>query len=188
MILNKVAGIGDDYLSTRHGPCPVCDGGPSTDRFRCFDDWRETGGMVCNRCGKKADGFEVIRWTNGCGFPESVKQVGEFLGLNPNPKQDPKKKQNSDIDNLEFVGWSDALAAIWCMRKKLALDEVKKLSPKLARYRTRYSVIAFPIQKVDGSLAGWTIYQATDGTLPERYDKKTKTTSWTKVKNLKYKD
>ena len=31
-----------------HGPCPKCGG---TDRFRLFDDFNETGGMICGAGG-----------------------------------------------------------------------------------------------------------------------------------------
>jgi hypothetical protein len=82
-IINRVAGIDDDYLTTEHGRCPKCDGGHTTDRWRVFGDFEETGGAVCNQCGKFGDGFALLQWYLGIGFPEAVRLVAEFLGTKP---------------------------------------------------------------------------------------------------------
>lgn len=79
-IINRVAGIGDDYLTTAHGPCPKCGG---NDRWRVFDDFDQTGGAICNQCGKFGDGLAVIQWHLGIGFPEAMRRVAEFLGTAP---------------------------------------------------------------------------------------------------------
>lgn len=78
-ILNEVAGIPDDHLSTNHGPCPKCGG---VDRWRCFDNFQETGGAICNQCADgMGDGFAVIQWYLGVDFPTAVQMVAERLGM-----------------------------------------------------------------------------------------------------------
>ena len=39
-VIERVAGIGDDYLTEDHGPCPKCGG---SDRWRVFGDFDFTG-------------------------------------------------------------------------------------------------------------------------------------------------
>ncbi len=79
-IIERVAGVGDDHLSTVHGPCPKCGG---TDRWRVFDDFEQTGGAICNQCGKFGDGVAVVMWMLGVPFLEAVRRVAEFLGTAP---------------------------------------------------------------------------------------------------------
>jgi putative DNA primase/helicase len=87
----------------RHGPCPLCGG---KDRARCHNDFAETGGIICNQCGGAADGLGVLMWANKWTFPETLKEVEKYLGLNngivstlhqsispPQPKKDWRKEQ-----------------------------------------------------------------------------------------------
>src|SRR5210317_1541204 len=55
-----------------HVPCPVHGG---KDGLRCFPDFDETGGMVCNTCGPFSDGIDVLRWIHKWSFPETVEQI-----------------------------------------------------------------------------------------------------------------
>lgn len=82
-IINRVAGIGDDFLTENHGPCPKCGGGAGADRWRVFGDFEETGGAICNQCGKFGDGIALIQWYMGIGFLEAKRKVAEFLGTSP---------------------------------------------------------------------------------------------------------
>jgi putative DNA primase/helicase len=62
----------------RHVPCPRHGG---TDGFRCYSDFRTTGGTVCNTCGPNKDGFATLQWLTGWTFSEAVKAVGDVLGV-----------------------------------------------------------------------------------------------------------
>ena len=65
-IVGTLAGVNGETLSGRHQPCPRCGG---TDRFRAFGDFDQTGGCICNQCGKFADGFATVQWLTGQDFP-----------------------------------------------------------------------------------------------------------------------
>lgn len=69
----------------KHCPCPVHGG---TDGFRLFSDYQEKGGGVCNTCGVKIDGFQMLMWLHDWSFPEVVDKVGTYLGLKPEPMPD----------------------------------------------------------------------------------------------------
>lgn len=80
-----------------HQPCPKCGG---TDRFRTFDDFESTGGMICGAggCDKKfADGFAAVEWYTDCTFQEAVDKVGDLVGAEPK-----KQKKRQPIDRLNL--------------------------------------------------------------------------------------
>lgn len=60
----------------RHVPCPVHGG---RDGFRLFRDVNDTGGGICNTCGAKADGFEVLMWLRGWTFAQALSQVAMLI-------------------------------------------------------------------------------------------------------------
>lgn len=70
----------------RHVPCPVHGG---TDGFRMFPDWRESGGGVCNTCGKFGDGFALLMWLHGGSFADTVRRVGDVFGVR-HPDDEPR--------------------------------------------------------------------------------------------------
>ncbi len=88
--------------------CPKCGG---DDRWRGFEDFAETGGAICNQCGKgkngggMADGFSVLEWFHGWSFPETLRKVADYLQLDADhkphkrpqnsPKEAPKKNTSS---------------------------------------------------------------------------------------------
>lgn len=95
-IIENVAGISDDFLSPNHGPCPKCGG---HDRWRVFDDFAETGGAICNQCGKFGDGFSLVGWALDLPMPQSFSDVlvlvSDHLGANCETTEPPNK-----IDSL----------------------------------------------------------------------------------------
>jgi len=59
-------------------PCPVHGG---VDGFRFFPkNFHETGGGVCNTCGRMADGVSILQWVRGWSFPEAIDAVADWLG------------------------------------------------------------------------------------------------------------
>lgn len=65
----------------RHVSCPVHGG---KDGFRLFKkDFAEHGGGICNTCGPKKDGFELLMWLNHWDFRMAVEEVGKTLGVEP---------------------------------------------------------------------------------------------------------
>lgn len=59
-----------------HVPCPVHGG---TDGLRCFDDFAETGGMICNTCGPFPNGFLVLAWVLDLPTKEVARIIRTFL-------------------------------------------------------------------------------------------------------------
>jgi len=45
------------------------------DAMRTLPDFRETGGMVCNTCGKFSNGIAVLRWWFNWTFGETIKEI-----------------------------------------------------------------------------------------------------------------
>ena len=57
-------------------PCPVHGG---TDGLRTFQNFSETGGVVCNTCGPKSDGIATLMWINNWDFTTTIEAIKEFL-------------------------------------------------------------------------------------------------------------
>lgn len=208
-IVERVAGIGDDYLSTTHGECPKCGGGPSADRWRVFDDFAETGGAICNQCGKFGDGLALVQWFTGWGFPSVVEKIGTFLGTvesargkglavaKPSPLADKPKEPAKpvDIDSIATIEIfpdspiTDGTIRMWCMfRRGIDFDAVKSLGAKVGRYRKRHKVIAFPVVNTAGHQVGWTIYESGGRvTLPQFKAGSSEPVAMLKVKTIKAK-
>lgn len=67
-----------DALKNRrqHVPCPMHGGG---DGFKLFKDADVTGGAACNTCGFFPDGLGLLRAIRGWSFPETLRQVAQWL-------------------------------------------------------------------------------------------------------------
>lgn len=69
-------GVDPQFLTRRHGPCPVCGG---RDRYR-FDDHQQRGGWYCNSCGA-GDGFRLLQLLHGWDFRTARTRVLEAADL-----------------------------------------------------------------------------------------------------------
>lgn len=92
----------------QHVPCPVHGG---TDGFRLFKHYAEKGDGICNTCGARTDGFDMLCWVNGWTFVQALTEVAKFLGLKPEnahrPSEAPKTKaaaSDSGRDVQTFLG------------------------------------------------------------------------------------
>lgn len=81
-ILENLAPALDPALGRigRHVACPVHRGN-NGDGFRLFRDVAESGGGICNTCGAKPNGLDLLQWVNGWTFRETVEAVAGYLGL-----------------------------------------------------------------------------------------------------------
>lgn len=68
----------------KHVSCPIHGG---KDGFRLFKNFLETGGGVCNTCGPRHDGFELLMWLNNWDFKQALNAVGEFLSVEKEQRQ-----------------------------------------------------------------------------------------------------
>jgi len=207
-VIEKVAGIGEDYLTTNHGPCPKCGG---ADRWRVFEDFSQTGGAICNQCGKFGDGLAVIQWFTGLAFPAVLEKVAEFTGTaaidtsggkgpatpaKPSTlaEQHREEPHEVDIDGMTTIEifdhseQSDGTIRMWCIHKRgLSFDAVRLLGARVGRYRKRYRVIAFPVWNIAGHHIGWTIYESGNTLLPQFKAGSSVPVAWLKVKTIKAK-
>lgn len=69
--------ISAEYLTGKHCGCPFCGG---KDRFRAFSDFDETGGTVCNQCGKNANGIDTLMKAKKCDFKTALDELKELTG------------------------------------------------------------------------------------------------------------
>lgn len=83
-------GIGEEFLGTRHGPCPVCGG---KDRFR-FDDKEGRGTYYCNGCGP-GGGIDLVMKCKNIDYKGACKMVDRVVGTAP--QQEEKKKPDNSV-------------------------------------------------------------------------------------------
>lgn len=86
--------LADGYLGTaisrpgKHVGCPRHSAGNKKgDGFRLFKDANETGGGICNTCGPRHDGFEMLMWLYGWTFDEAKTHVAEYLRIQAMPSR-----------------------------------------------------------------------------------------------------
>lgn len=97
-ILQALAGLDDQQTDTRSksrgAPCPACGG---TDRysFKALD----TGGWACRRCGG-GDGWEMLKRVNGWDFAHAVREVADYLRIEPCNGQQPDPRQREAARQL----------------------------------------------------------------------------------------
>jgi len=177
-IVSTLAGVDADLLDSKHHPCPRCGG---TDRFRVFDDFEETGGAICNQCGRWGDGFSFLEFLLGERFGPVLARVASHLGIEKsNGKPGSGKKGSSaaadPADHLTFQEWTEGnilLARYWCMSKPpITYEAILACGGRFARYSyysLAFSVIALPVygeKLIAAPPVGWCIYNITGGTLP----------------------
>lgn len=95
-------GVSTDFLSKKHGPCPMCQG---KDRYR-FDNKDGRGSWFCSKCGA-GDGFSLLRKLNGWTFAEAAREVERVLGLS---KQDAPRQEFTDEQKQQALrrAWKES--------------------------------------------------------------------------------
>lgn len=81
-----------DKRSKAGNPCPVNGG---KDGFRLFLDFHETGGAFSQQAGAFANGFQLLAWVNNAQIGRVLRDVGEFLQLDPSERKTAAKKQTT---------------------------------------------------------------------------------------------
>jgi putative DNA primase/helicase len=88
-------GIDARYLTSKHGPCPICQDG--TDRWR-FDDKEGSGSWFCSagHSGKNAgDGVSLVMLANNLDFKAAAQAIEKLAGVAPvapvAKREDPAK-------------------------------------------------------------------------------------------------
>lgn len=102
-------GIGESFLTGKHGPCPLCGG---KDRWR-WDNLEGRGTWICSRCGA-GDGIALVMQMNGWEFREAAKQIETVIGSSPSITP---KRERSDRDKR------DAMNKLWWSSKAIEADD-----------------------------------------------------------------
>ena len=123
-ILQSVCGLTDHQVNPKvHGPCPDCGG---TDRFRAFDDVNESGGLLCNQCGKRSDVFASVQWLRNCTFSEALKLVADEIGHNGSNGHHKPASQPAKTKTIHATSEKTADALAWGMVKSGIMPEQRK--------------------------------------------------------------
>jgi putative DNA primase/helicase len=110
-------GIGKEFLTGRHGPCPLCGG---KDRWR-FDD-KGTGRYICAQCGA-GSGMDLVMKVNNWDFKRAAKEVAKYVDdarvspvrLGPNPA-DVRSECNRLWKSSVSIGAVDEVSDWWKTR------------------------------------------------------------------------
>ena len=90
-ILQALAGLTDQQTDTktkrRGAPCPACGG---TDRYSFKDP--DKAGWACRHCGG-GDGWEMMKRVNAWDFTQAVREVADYLRIEPYNGQEPTPQQ-----------------------------------------------------------------------------------------------
>jgi putative DNA primase/helicase len=71
----KHFGLDDQFLSKKHGPCPLCGG---VDRYR-WTDQNGSGSYFCSGCGR-GWGSDLVMKLNGWDFKTAMCKIDEIIG------------------------------------------------------------------------------------------------------------
>jgi len=82
-----------EHLTGKHCGCPFCGG---KDRFRAFGDFEETGGTVCNQCGKNANGIDTLMKARKVEFKDALDELQQLTGIK-------SEKRISSVTSKEAV-------------------------------------------------------------------------------------
>jgi hypothetical protein len=194
-IVTTICGVNYHVIGGDKQDCPKCGGSGSHDRFRAFADFAETGGVVCNKCGKFADGIATVAWLNNCEFIEALSAVAELLRVPGSPTKKPVNGKATSREGAikphavsnsptpaetspktlpRIVEWNPNAASMFVARRQsFTLEVLQKLGAKTATYLSCL-VIAIPVKASD-KIVGYTLYPAIDKRgikINDRYESK----------------
>ncbi|MBY0356555.1 MAG: toprim domain-containing protein, partial [Candidatus Obscuribacterales bacterium] len=149
-----LCGINSSYLTSKHGPCPVCNG---KDRFR-FDNKDGNGTFFCNNCGA-GDGFKLLGLHLNKSIKETFEIVATHLGdQNFNNKQpvyvspkistmQAKEKLQKTWDSAIPISPGDPAHQYLTQTRRILLDRIPKslrFHRKLSYYEGSAYINSFP--------------------------------------------
>src|SRR5215475_4805253 len=102
-------GIGQTFLTGKHGPCPLCGG---KDRWR-WDNLEGRGTWICSKCGA-GDGISLVMRKNGWEFSETAKRIEAVIGSTPT---DAPKRARGDREKR------DAMNKLWASSKVIDAND-----------------------------------------------------------------
>ena len=149
-------GVEQNYLTGKHGPCPMCGG---KDRFR-YDDKLQAGNWICGQCGS-GDGFELVMHLNDWNFKTAAAEVDKIVGNitqeKPKPKRDPKIRLRQIGSDLKRITPKDPVSLYLRNRGLTGIGGYGlRLHPALGYFNGRTHMGNFPamVAKVENSQGG----------------------------------
>lgn len=97
--------IGVEYVTGKHSGCPWCGG---KDRFRVFDDFNETGGCICNQCGKFANGIDTLIQIRKTDFKAVISELRKHLGMERKAKA---KNRGKESIPTQLAKWDNVIGS-----------------------------------------------------------------------------
>jgi P4 family phage/plasmid primase-like protien len=163
-VIQRITGIDSLHLTGKHCPCPKCGG---KDRFKIMKDFDQTGGVICNQCGKFSDGLATIEWFHGIPFIQTLEKVAQCVGVEPQ-KATQQTERTDPTKNLSFQdAFPILIAKIWAKSKPpVAAESLQLVGTRYGMYRKQNPVFALPAIGHDGVPCGWFITHATAKKLP----------------------
>ena len=150
-------GLGEEHLSGRHGPCPMCDG---KDRFR-YDNIGGRGTYICGNCGA-GDGMALAMGVSGQGFKQVADKIDQMIGTIEPTRHNEKQKKDPRIRIYKISREvSPANDSINPVKLYLASRGIKIIPPSIrfhpslpyyldGKYAGSYPAMVCPIRNVDG--------------------------------------
>lgn len=172
-IISQLGSVELTSLTGQHGPCPKCGG---TDRFRVFEDFAESGGMICNQCFSKrnGDGVAALMWLQGWSFQETVSRLADFLAIeNKKTRSAAASKFEIGLSQLQELAYQhESLLESWSESKPpITIEAIKATGGKLYRWpknsRSPFVVLAFEAYSQPGKRNGVILYRTDGKDFPE---------------------
>lgn len=117
--------IGEEAVTRKHGPCPMCGG---TDRYR-YDNNRNDGDWYCNNCGT-GDGFKLLMDALGIDFSEAAKRVDRVVN---NIEEKPFKpevdteKRRKELNSVWATGKQPEVAVNYLTSRGIPTELIEDL-------------------------------------------------------------
>jgi putative DNA primase/helicase len=152
-------GIDAQFLSGRHGPCPLCGG---RDRFR-FDDRNGEGTYYCNQCGAGV-GVLLVRKKHGWNHREACDEIDRIIGAGgpaaaPRPVEKSAANREAAIRRALDAATSSSVVDAYLTRRGLSVrSPVLRGDPRCPYFDSegkrigRYPAVLAPIIGPDGTL------------------------------------
>lgn len=170
-IVSRTSGVSIDLLDRKHHGCPKCGG---SDRFRALDDFDRTGGVICNQCftkqtGNHCDGFSTVQWLTGKSFPDVIRDVMQFLGIQETPKPKTEKPKGVNYGAIQWEPLEPNRVGLFLLKKQpITFEAIQAVGGRFAIYQRKFPVIMVPVWGEFLTAAdpcGWVMYEANGGPL-----------------------
>lgn len=150
-IFSDIAKWDSELMNGKHQPCPKCGG---KDRFRVMDDFKDTGGLICNKCTLTVipNGVQALCWALNQDENYVKDLLKDRFGVN---RGRPR--------TLEFTEWTPNLVSYFLAARPGVTENSMILAGcKAAKYYGK-PAYSFPIFGPAGTPCGNVVMDAMGG-------------------------